>query len=134
MLPEMTILLLTLFHEGSVCQEAELRAIARTIQVRAEDRGTSIHEECLRPYQYSCWNGYAKKHKILKAYNGGQYQGTPAWKRCQRVAQELYDGKLDGMPRWNHYYLKAMKNKPVWSKDMEQKRAYKHHLVGRIEK
>lgn len=134
MLPEFTILMLTLLNEGSICQESELRAIARTIQVRAEERKMTIRQVCLQKNQFSCWNGRKNKKKILKAYQGGQYQGTPAWKRCQRVAQELYDGKLEGMPRWNHYYLKAMKNKPVWSKDMEQKRAYKHHLFGRIGK
>lgn len=132
MLPEMTILLLTLFHEGSVCQEAELRAIARTIQVRAEDRGTSIRVECLRPYQYSCWNGYAKKHKILKEYRGGQYQGTPAWKRCQRVANNLYAGDLSNLPRWNHYYRADMKKPPTWAAKLKDKQKIGYHIFGRI--
>lgn len=133
MLPEMTILMLTLFNEASICSEVEMAAVARTIQVRAEDRGTSLHEECLRPYQYSCWNGYAKKHKILRAYNDGQYQETPAWKRCQRVAQELYDGKLDGMPRWNHYYNPVLCN-PEWASKLKNKKRIGHHIFGRIEK
>ena len=134
MLPEFTILCLTLFHEGSICSEAELSAIARTIQVRAEERKTSIRKECLRPYQYSCWNGYAKKHKILRAYQGGAIQASPAWKRCKRVAQALYDGDLASMPRWNHYHCKDMKKKPVWSKDLTQKRRYDNHIFGRIGK
>jgi hypothetical protein len=54
MLTEMTILMLTLFNEASICSRTEMAAVARTIQVRAQDRRTSIHVECLRPYQYSC--------------------------------------------------------------------------------
>jgi hypothetical protein len=126
--------MLTLFNEASICDEAEMRAVARTIQVRAEDRRTSIHEECLRPYQYSCWNGYAKKHKILIAYRNGQYQGTPAWWKCQRVTRNLYAGDLDDLPRWNHYYRMDMKIPPVWASKMKQTKKIGHHIFGRIEK
>ena len=133
MLPEMTILMLTLFAEGSICSMAELRAIARTIQVRAEDRGTSIHEECLRPHQYSCWNGFAGKHKILKAYRSGTVHGSPAWRRCKQVAEELYAGTLNGMPRWSHYYNPVL-CKPKWASELIEKREMKYHVFGRIEK
>jgi hypothetical protein len=130
MLTELTVLILTLFYEGSICSEAELRAIARTIQVRAQDRKTSIHVECLRPYQYSCWNGYAKKHKILKEYRGGQCHAFPAWNKCNRVAQELYAGKLDNYPRWNHYYNPTL-CKPEWAKTLTNKLKIGSHIFGR---
>ena len=133
MLTEMTILMLTLFNEASICSETEMRAVARTIQVRAEDRRTSVHVECLRPYQYSCWNGYAKKHKILRAYKGGQYHGSPAWKRCRLVAYDMYAGKLNKLPRYNHYYLLTMKTPPEWAKKLTQTKVIGHHVFGRID-
>jgi hypothetical protein len=133
MLTEMTILMLTLFNEASICSRTEMAAVARTIQVRAQDRRTSIHVECLRPYQYSCWNGYANKHKILKAYNGGQYQGTPAWKKCQNIAVDLYTGNLKNLPRWNHYYNPKL-CKPEWASKLKNKKRIGHHIFGRIEK
>lgn len=132
MLTEMTVLMLTLFNEASICSEAEMAAVARTIQVRAEDRKTSIHTECLRPYQYSCWNGYTKKHKILKEYRKGQYQGTPAWKRCRLVAYDVYAGHLETLPRWNQYYNPKL-CKPMWASKMKDKRVVGHHVFGRID-
>ncbi len=131
MLTEMTILCLTLMGEASICNETEMRAVARTIQVRAEDRRTSVHAECLRPYQYSCWNGYAKKHKILRAYKGGQFHASPAWSKCRQVAYDMYAGKLNGMPRWNHYYNPALCT-PAWAGKLTQTKVIGHHVFGRI--
>jgi hypothetical protein len=133
MLTEITIACLTLMGEASICSETEMRAVARTIQVRAEDRRTSIHAECLRPYQYSCWNGYAGKHKVLRAYRGGQYHGSPAWKQAQRVAIDMYAGQLNTLPRWTHYYNPTLcKRKPVWAKKLTQTKVIGHHVFGRI--
>lgn len=131
-LPEMIILMLTLFYEAGVCSEAEMTAVARVIQVRAEQRGTTPATECLRPYQFSCWNGVSGKHRILKEYMAGKCHASSNWAKARRVATALYAGKLDGMPRWTHYYNPKIAS-PMWRMTMIEKRRYPHHLFGRIE-
>lgn len=143
MLREITILILTLFHEGSICQEDELRCIARVIQVRAEERKLPIKKVCLQKGQFSCWNGTGKA-KILAAFHKGQIQRSPAWARCCRIVEDMYDQSPNGllkqpneMPRWNCYYnpdlVKPDSKAWEWINKMKDKKAVGLQVFGRIE-
>lgn len=135
MLSETIIIALTLFFEASIGDRAErraiMRAIARTIQVRSEERKISMKEACLQPSQYSCWNG-KNKLKILEMYHEQKIQSTPAWKEALRVANEAKTGDLNCMVRWNHYYNPKL-CEPSWAWKMKETKVIKHHIFGRIE-
>ena len=132
MLTEITIACLTLMGEASVCNETEMRAVARTIQVRSEDRRLTIRQVCLQPKQFSCWNGYKAKRKLLKAYKDGTIRRNPAWRMAQRVALDMYAKQLNGLPRWNHYHNPSLCN-PKQAKDYTQTKVIGHHVFGRID-
>lgn len=129
MLPGITILILTLCSEGSVCDEQELMAIARVIQVRAEERHLTIRQACLEQFQFSCWNG-ENKRKVMQAYRAGLWK-TATWRRCRKVASLIYVGGLDHLPRWNHYYNPKLAQ-PTWASVLKDKHCAKHHVFGRI--
>jgi hypothetical protein len=137
MLTEMTIAMLTLFSEGSICKEVELRCIARVMQVRSEERKISIRKVCIQPNQFSCWNGFKAKREILRAYRGGQFRGSPVWKVCHRVLLDMYANQLNDLPRWNHYYNPALVKPDAkawkWIKQMKDKKMVGHHVFGRID-
>lgn len=138
MLPEMTILILTLYKEASARHEDEMMAVARVIQVRSEERELSVRKVCLQPYQFSCWNGRAnKRSNILKAYAGGQLRNTHSWELAKYAATQVYlakvkKGNLDDLPRWNHYYNPAL-CKPTWAGKMKEVKMVGHQVFGRIE-
>ena len=131
MLSEFVIVCLTVFHEGSICDDAEMRAIARTIQVRAKDQGKSYKEICLAPNQYSCWNG-KNKLRILELHTSGKLLQTPAWRRTVKVVREMFDGQLDCMTEWTHYYNPKSAN-PKWAWAMKDTKQFRYHIFGRIE-
>lgn len=130
MLPEMTIAIMTLLSEGSICGEQELMMIARVMQIRAEERKLTLRQVCLQHRQFSCWNGCKAKRKILKAYRAGLWK-TETWKRCRRVAAMIYTGDLDHLPRWNHYYNPKLAS-PSWAPAMKNKHYAEYHVFGRL--
>ena len=106
-------------------------AVASVIVNRASRRGTDYHTEIMRPYQFSCWNGYRGKHKMMQAYNSGQMIG-PAWEECKLVARMMMDGSLP-KTKWNHYHNPDKCN-PKQAKEYKNKKIIGHHLFGRIGK
>jgi hypothetical protein len=133
MLTEMTILMLTLMGEASICSEGEMRAVARVIQVRAEDRKMTIRQVCLQPKQFSCWNGPKAKRKMLGVVWSETTRRSPAWRLTIRVALDLYAKQLNTLPQWNHYYNPAL-CMPEWAGKLTQTRVVGHHVFGRIDK
>jgi spore germination cell wall hydrolase CwlJ-like protein len=132
MLAEITIACLTLMGEASICNETEMRAVARTMQVRSEDRKMTIRQVCLQPKQYSCWNGFKAKRKILRDHKNGTIRRSPAWRQAQRVALDMHAKQLNILPRWTHYYRADMPVPPTWAKQLTQTAVIGHHVFGRI--
>lgn len=126
---EFLIILLTLFGEGSVCDLTELRAIARVIEVRAEERGLTQAQVCRQPRQFSCWNRGEDAMQTLA--NNPAVTNSAAWARCRRVSMELVVGVLPELPRWNHYYNPTLCT-PKWTAQLTDRQLVGHHVFGRL--
>jgi pterin-4a-carbinolamine dehydratase len=135
MLTEMTVLILTLLYEAAICSETEIQKVARVITVRAAERHMTIRQVCLEKGQFSCWNGRHRKRVILRTYKKGLPNNPScktAWSVCSRVAKDALGGKLNHLPKWNHYYNPDISS-PVWKKDLTNKTRDQYHIFGRIE-
>ncbi len=127
MLSELTVVALTLFGEGSVCSRLELAAIARVIEVRAQDEQTSFRRVCLKEGQFSCWNDSAGKRRMLRQYKEGCLN-TPAGLRCVEIAIQLVNSELQPvMPRFKWYY-NPLRCYPRWAQLGKKSIVQEHHV------
>lgn len=128
MIPEV-LLAMTIWAETRGEPFAGKLAVASVIVNRAHQRGTSYHAEIMRPYQFSCWNGYRGKHRMLKAYNGGQMTG-PAWVECKLVARMMMNRTLP-KTKLTHYYNPKL-CEPGWAAKLVGVKKIGRHIFGRI--
>jgi len=129
MIPEMTIVAMTLFAE---CRGEPLEgkmAVASVIVNRHVWNKVSMRDVCLRPYQFSCWNGYKGKHDMMQMYRGGQMTG-PAWEECKLVARMILDDTLPET-KFTHYY-NPRKAKPVWAAKLKNVKTIGRHRFGTL--
>ena len=90
----------TLWHECRGEPEEGQRAVASVIVNRARERGRSPEAECLRPWQFSCWNGNKRLKDLLP---NEHKRRTPAWLRCLLLARDVCAGTFEPTGTWNHY-------------------------------
>jgi spore germination cell wall hydrolase CwlJ-like protein len=84
-------------------------AVAAVIAQRAFERKRTPEQVCLKPYQFSCWNG--KKLKDLE-----HLLTLPQGKYAMLLAKTVKRLSRDYVGYANHYHATWMKKKPYWAK------------------
>jgi len=132
MIAESIMCALTLWFEARGEPLAGKMAVASTYVNRAAIHRTTIRKQLLRPAQYSCWNSFSGKHRILKEYNSGKIHG-PAWEECKKVSNMIYDKTLP-KTSFTHYYnpKKVKKDSEAWEwiKGLKNKKQIGNHIFG----
>lgn len=102
------VVLDTLIGEGVSEGVDGMRAIAEVIRNRAEHRGTTMSEECLRPRQFSFWNTPNRASAWLLVHGSEE-----AYQDAMHALDDALDGsRTVGASR--HYYAEYIRT-PVWA-------------------
>ena len=102
-------------HDGGL---STMEAIANVVMNRVKHAqkvgsywwGNNVKDVCLKPFQFSCWNGVHPFHKWLhKNKNGNLIYGI-----CERIAVRAIKGLLkDNTHGATHYHSKQIN--PKWA-------------------
>ncbi|MDR2458776.1 MAG: cell wall hydrolase [Holosporales bacterium] len=90
-----------------------LIAIGNVVMNRAKRSGESIAIECLKPYQFSCWN----KNDPNRAVINNIPLSDTVYEKCFITAGQLLCGDLqdDITNGATHYYSARMRSPPYWT-------------------
>ena len=102
-------------HEG-------IQAVASVIANRAAKSGKTMAQECLKPKQFSCWNGV--KVAIPKKAKG------EVWEFCKTTAKTMVNGTFKPTVKATHYYNPKLCN-PKWGAKMTDVVMIGRHRFGR---
>lgn len=111
----------TLWHEARGEGKVGIDAVASVIYNRSAKSGRTLQGECLRPKQFSCWNG---KVPSVPANAKGK-----VWDYCQKVAKSLCDGSFVPTVSATHYYNPKLCN-PSWARVMKNSTVIGNHRFG----
>lgn len=100
-----------------------IRAVASVIVNRSKKSGKTCAYECLKPKQFSCWNGRA--HTVPTNAKG------KAWDVCKKVAHEIVCGQFKTTNNATHYYNFRICN-PSWGSKMKDVAVVGRHRFGRV--
>jgi len=119
------IIALTLWGEARGEGEAGIRAVASVIWNRAGYNPANCEAVCLKPYQFSCWNG-KRGEKLRQTRPAGA-----AWDICEEVAEEMLRGTFRLSTDADHYMTLGLYNslqRPAWADKMEVKCIIGNHI------
>lgn len=111
----------TLWHEARGEGKVGIDAVASVIYNRSAKSGRTLQGECLRPKQFSCWNG---KTPSIPANAKGK-----VWEYCKKVAERLCDGSFVPTVSATHYYNPKLCN-PSWARGMKNPTVIGRHRFG----
>lgn len=100
----------TLYLEARGEGEHGMRAVATVIYNRAGGDAENMVAVCLKPKQFSCWNGSRRRDIAptsppdIKAYN-----------TCLAIEKELLTGDFKPLGNWTHYYAYRICS-PKWAR------------------
>ena len=101
------------YHKKNGGIEA-LAAVGHVIMNRAIRSGSSIESECLKPWQFSCWNKNDPNRKVIENVT----LENPIYKLCYIVAKRVICNEIEDITGGStHYYSAYMKNPPYWAKN-----------------
>ena len=105
---ETKVIAITILAEARGEGQGGMYAVAAVIAQRAFERGRTPKEVCLKPYQFSCWNGKALKslEHLLK---------VPQAKYAISLAKNIKLLSRDFVGFANHYHNNKI-DKPKWAK------------------
>ena len=100
-------------------------AVAAVIAQRAFERKRTPEQVCLKPYQFSCWNGKQLKdlEHLLK---------TPQAKYALLLAKTIKHLSREYVGYANHYHATWMKKKPYWAKDKKPVKVIGNHAFYKL--
>lgn len=99
-----------------------IRAVASVIGNRAKKSGKTMAQECLRPKQFSCWNGV--KVSVPKNAKG------KVWEFCKATAKTMVNGTFKPTNNATHYYNPKLCS-PKWGAKMTDVVIVGNHRFGR---
>lgn len=113
----------TLWHEarGEGCEG--IKAVASVIVNRADNSGKSLVHECLRPKQFSCWNG--RKPSVPDNAKG------KVWNYCLKIARQMCNDTFVPTIDATHYYNPSLCS-PSWGRKMHDVTFIGQHKFGRV--
>lgn len=91
----------TLYMEARGEGEHGQRAVATVIYNRAHGKAEKMKSVCLKPKQFSCWNGKTPKSVKIAPKTRSD---AKAYELCLAIEKELLTGKFEPLGDWTHYY------------------------------
>ena len=122
---ETKIIAITILAEARGEGEKGMYAVAAVIAQRAFERKRTPTEICLKPYQFSCWNGKQLKdlEHLLK---------VPQGKYALGLAKNIKLLSRDYVGFANHYHATWMKKKPYWAKGEKPVKVIGQHAFYKL--
>lgn len=109
-----------------------MQAVANVIMNRANGDFSKASAVCLKPYQFSMWNG--KRDQIKSVVH--KAKAHPRWKDAILLIQQAKDGKLQDITGGSDFYFNPKLAMPKWANQFEktytigQHDFYKHGKVA----
>ena len=92
--------------------------------------GTAIHEVCLKPYQFSCWNEGDPNLPLLEQLEYGENETLDL---CRTVATNVIKGAWPDLTKGaNHYYASTLKTPPSWAQGHKPTSQIGQHLFFKL--
>ena len=101
------------------------RAVATVIYNRAHGKGENMETVCLKPYQFSCWNGKAPKSVKIAPKNDFDRQ---AYIIALKIEKELLNGNFEPLGDWTHYYNPRLCS-PKWAQGVPYLKIGNHNFL-----
>ena len=122
---ETKIIAITILAEARGEGQGGMYAVAAVIAQRAFERKRTPTEICLKPYQFSCWNGKTLKNleHLLK---------VPQAKYALALAKNIKLLSRDYVGFANHYHATWMKKKPYWAKGEKPVKVIGQHAFYKL--
>ena len=105
-----------ILEAGGEYDKGAMEAVYEVIHNRAARRGTQYSDECLRKWQFSCWNDISAEEGIAKASK------HPRWNEALKLA--YYKPATNYTKGADHYHADYVN--PYWSKKLQ-----KTSIIGR---
>jgi len=123
---ELLVVALTLYGESGNQPFAGKYLVAETIANRAAQEKTTCKDACLRPKQYSCWNGLKNQKRMIALTTQYSVTGSEAWRDCIGLARMICASYTPTSPV-THYYAPRLCKKPAWAKKMKLMASVEDH-------
>ena len=121
---ETKIIAITILAEARGEGQGGMYAVAAVIAQRAFERGRTPTEVCLKPYQFSCWNG--KKLKDLE-----HLLKVPQGKYALALAKNIKLLSREFIGFANHYHNNKIKP-PYWAKGQKPVKTIGNHIFYKL--
>jgi len=122
---EHKVVAITILAEARGEGNKGMYAVAAVIAQRAFERKRTPEQVCLKPYQFSCWNG--KKLKDLE-----HLLTLPQGKYAMLLAKTVKRLSRDYVGYANHYHATWMKKKPYWAKGKKPVKIIGQHAFYKL--
>ena len=109
-----------------------MQAVANVIMNRARGDFSKVGAVCLKPYQFSMWNGKRDQIKFVVH----KAKAHARWKDAMLLIQQAKDGKLQDITGGSDFYFNPKLAMPKWANQFEktytigQHDFYKHGKVA----
>ena len=122
---EQKVVAITILAEARGEGNAGMYAVAAVIAQRSFERKRTPEQVCLKPYQFSCWNGKKIKdlEHLLKVKQG---------KYAILLAKTVKQLSRDYVGYANHYHATWMKQKPYWAKGKKPVKEIGQHAFYKL--
>jgi hypothetical protein len=122
---EHKVVAITILAEARGEGNKGMYAVAAVIAQRSFERKRTPEQVCLKPYQFSCWNG--KKLKDLE-----HLLTLPQGKYAMLLAKTVKLLSREYVGYANHYHATWMKKKPYWAKDKKPVKVIGQHAFYKL--
>ena len=122
---ETKIVAATILAEARGEGHGGMYAVAAVIAQRAFERKRTTKEVCLKPYQFSCWNGKTLK-SLEHLLKGPQADYAIALAKNIKLLSRDFVGFA------NHYHATWMKKKPYWAKGKKPVKVIGQHAFYKL--
>ena len=122
---EHKVVAITILAEARGEGNKGMYAVAAVIAQRAFERKRTPEQVCLKPYQFSCWNG--KKLKDLE-----HLLTLPQGKYAMLLAKTVKHLSRSYVGYANHYHATWMKKKPYWAKGKKPVKVIGQHAFYKL--
>ena len=107
-----------ILEAGGEYDKGAMEAVYEVIHNRAARRGTQYSDECLRKWQFSCWNDISAEEGIAKASK------HPRWNEALKLA--YYKPATNYTKGADHYHADYVN--PYWSKKLQKTSTIGRHI------